>query len=200
MTQTQPTACCPDCGMSLAENEPHTCPEADKKSNRLTATEIRFRQHIWIAANAIGELRATDIDRLVVELPETLDTGAFLRWLIEQPDLPNRAHRRAIELNEIVGRKHRQKSQHAIWTHFLRVIDQEGIGAHENQHKKRSLFVQKPAGCPIPGQHCGRPKSGNRSAAHQVCIPENLESPVENPEEQGCVIFRHRLVDIPEGT
>lgn len=66
---------------------------------RLTATEIRFRQHIWIAANSIGELRATDVCRLVIELPETLSTGGFLRWLLDQPDLPDRARAQAIELN-----------------------------------------------------------------------------------------------------
>lgn len=68
-------------------------------NERLTATEIRFRQHIMIAANSIGELRATDVDRLVVELPEALSTGGFLRWLLDEPDLPDRARARAIELN-----------------------------------------------------------------------------------------------------
>ncbi len=66
---------------------------------RLTATEIVFRNHTAIAANSIDLLRATDVDRLMVELPEALSTGGFLRWLLDQPDLPDRARARAVELN-----------------------------------------------------------------------------------------------------
>ena len=68
------------------------------KTERLTATEINYRNHTMIAANSIDLLRATDIDRLVVELPEALSTGGFLRWLLDQADLPDRARARAVEL------------------------------------------------------------------------------------------------------
>ena len=68
---------------------------------RLTATEIRFRQHIWIAANSISDLRATDVDRLVIELPEALSMIDFLRWLLAEPDLSERARAKAVELQEV---------------------------------------------------------------------------------------------------
>lgn len=66
---------------------------------RLTATEINYRNHTMIAANSIDLLRRTDIQRLLVELPEALSTGGFLRWLLDQTDLPDRARAEAIELN-----------------------------------------------------------------------------------------------------
>ena len=63
------------------------------------ATQTSYRNHTKIAANSIHLLRATDVQRLTVELPETLSTGGFLRWLLDQPDLADRARGRAIELN-----------------------------------------------------------------------------------------------------
>ena len=66
--------------------------------DRLTATEIRYRKHIAIAANSISELRATDVDRLLVELPEALDSASFLRWLLAENDLSERARGEATTL------------------------------------------------------------------------------------------------------
>ena len=63
-----------------------------------TAAEIRYHQHIAIAANSISDLRATDVDRLLVELPEALDSGSFLRWLLAENDLSKRARGEATTL------------------------------------------------------------------------------------------------------
>ena len=64
----------------------------------LTAAEIGYRKHIAIAANGISELRATDVDRLAIELPEEFSSASFLRWLLEHDDLSKRARAEATAL------------------------------------------------------------------------------------------------------
>lgn len=62
------------------------------------AQENSYLIHVLEFADLDSQIRATDVQRLVVELPERFDVGDFLRWLIARPDLSERAGAEATEL------------------------------------------------------------------------------------------------------
>jgi hypothetical protein len=57
-----------------------------------------YRTHISTTADSMEQLRATDVDRLVIELPKAFASASFLRWLLTHDDLSKRARAEATAL------------------------------------------------------------------------------------------------------